>query len=145
MEVKMSPKSVKQMVHEAGDRVENLSVADVAAEVRAGEALLLDIREASELLQKGSIPGAVSAPRGMLEFYADRGSPDYRRELHPARRTILYCARGDRSALAADTLQQLGYSNVAHLEGGLQAWEAAGLPVLPALTWYRPLRRESHA
>jgi rhodanese-related sulfurtransferase len=136
----MSNKSVMQMVNEAKQRVENLSVADVVTEVDSGEALLIDIREAGELLQKGSIPGAVAAPRGMLEFYADMCSPDYRQELHPSRRTILYCADGHRSALAVDTLQQIGYTNVAHLDGGLEAWQAAGQPVVPALTWYKPLK-----
>ena len=135
----MSNKSVLQMVNEAKQRVENLSVADVISEVDGGQALLIDIREAGELLQKGSIPGAVVAPRGMLEFYADINSPDYREELQPTRRTILYCANGERSALAADTLQQIGYTNVAYLDGGLTAWQKAGQPTVPALSWYKPL------
>ena len=135
----MSNKSVLQLVNEAKQRVEHLSVADVVTEVDIGQALLIDIREAGELLQNGSIPGAVAAPRGMLEFYADSNSPDYREELQPTRRTILYCANGERSALAADTLQQIGYTNVAYLDGGLTAWQEAGQPTVPALSWYKPL------
>lgn len=135
----MSNKSLLQMVNEAKQCVENLSVADVATEVDSGHALLIDIREAGELLQNGSILGAVAAPRGMLEFYADINSPDYREELHPTRRTILYCANGERSALAAATLQQIGYTNVAYLDGGLAAWQEAGQPTVPALNWYKPL------
>ena len=64
----------------------------------------------------------------MLEFYADPTSPYHRLEFDPARRTILYCASGGRSALAARTLRDLGYADVAHLDGGLKAWIAAGLP-----------------
>ena len=136
----MPPKSVLQMVNEAKQRIENLSVADVVTEVGAGQALLIDIREAGELMQQGSIPGAVVAPRGMLEFFADKHSPDYREVLQPRRRTIVYCADGQRSALAADTLQQIGFTNVAHLDGGLVAWQAAGQPTAPALNWYKLLK-----
>ena len=75
------------------------------------------------------IPGAISAPRGMLEFWADPTSPYHRQEFDPQRRIILHCASGGRSALAADTLQQLGYSNVAHLAGGLKAWAEEGRPI----------------
>jgi rhodanese-related sulfurtransferase len=65
----------------------------------------------------------------MLEFYADPTSAYHRTEFAPDRRTILYCASGGRSALAAGTLQQLGYTEVAHLNGGLKAWREAGLTV----------------
>ncbi len=65
----------------------------------------------------------------MLEFYADPTNSYHRPEFAPNRRTILHCASGGRSALAADTLRQLGYTNVAHLEGGLNAWRDSGHPV----------------
>ena len=65
----------------------------------------------------------------MLEFYADPSSKYHKPELAPQRRVILHCASGGRSALAADTLQQMGYTNVAHLEGGFQAWKEGGHPV----------------
>jgi rhodanese-related sulfurtransferase len=68
----------------------------------------------------------------MLEFYADPASPYHRSELDTSARTILYCASGGRSALACDLLRQLGYTDVAHLDGGLKAWKAAGRPVLRA-------------
>ena len=88
--------------------------------------MLVDLREPDELKQSGRIGGAVHAPRGMLEFYADPTSPYHRAELDPARRTIVYCASGGRSALGAQALRQLGYANVAHLEGGVKAWTASG-------------------
>jgi rhodanese-related sulfurtransferase len=65
----------------------------------------------------------------MLEFYADPTSPYHRPEFEFDRRVVLYCASGGRSALAADTLRQLGYTRAAHLDGGIKAWIAAGQPV----------------
>ena len=72
------------------------------------------------------MPGAVHVPRGMLEFHADPASPYHLDALDPERRTILYCASGGRSALAAETLQRMGYCNVAHVDGGYKAWQAMG-------------------
>jgi rhodanese-related sulfurtransferase len=117
------------MVGEAKQRVTNLTVDDVAAELEAGDPLIVDIREPAEREQHGSIPGAIAAPRGMLEFYADPTSPYHLPELEPDRRVILQCAAGGRSALAADTLEQMGYTDVAHLDGGFTAWKQAGRPV----------------
>jgi rhodanese-related sulfurtransferase len=65
----------------------------------------------------------------MLEFWADPSSAYHRAEFVPNRRLILHCAGGGRSALAADTLQQMGYTNVAHLDGGFTPWRDAGQPV----------------
>lgn len=135
----MIRRSVAQMISEARRQIENLTPAEVAAEVANAQTLLLDIREAGEVLQRGMIPGAVAAPRGLLEFYADRSSRYYREEFLPGRRMILYCASGERSALAAAVLQEIGYTNVAHLDGGLEAWQAADRPVVPALRWFKPL------
>jgi len=121
-------KSAAAMVGEAKARIENLPPGRVAEEV-AGGVLLVDIREADERAKNGVISGAVHAPRGMLEFYADPTSPYHRPEFEPARRIILHCASGGRSALATDTLVSLGYERVAHLDGGLKAWKEEGLPV----------------
>lgn len=68
----------------------------------------------------------------MLEFSADPTGPYHREECDPGRRTILYCASGGRSALAATTLRQLGYADVAHLDGGFKAWTERGLPIADA-------------
>lgn len=86
----------------------------------------MDLREPGELEDTGVIRGAVHAPRGMLEFWADPTSPYHRSEFDPERRTLLYCASGGRSALATVTLQELGYRDVAHLDGGIKAWTDAG-------------------
>lgn len=68
-------------------------------------------------------------PRGMLEFRADPTSPYHLEPFDRSRRIILHCASGGRSALGAATLQAMGYSNVAHLDGGFTAWKAAGKPI----------------
>lgn len=118
-----------EMVAEAKKRVQNLSVDEAAREIEGGEALLVDIREPGERAENGAIPGAVEAPRGMLEFWADPTSAYHREEFRPDRRVILHCASGGRSALAAVMLQELGYANVAHMDGGLNAWKESGRPV----------------
>ena len=120
--------SAMQRVRDAKQRVENLSVEQAANEVDGG-ALLVDLRESEERREHGTIPGAVHMPRGMLEFYADSTLPYHRAELTPDRRIILHCASGGRSALAADLLTDMGYTNVAHMDGGITAWKAAGRPV----------------
>lgn len=116
------------MVADAKARIENLTPEQVELEVRNG-ALLVDIREPEERGVNGAIPENTHAARGMLEFYADPTSPYHRQEFDPDTRVILYCASGGRSALAADMLRQMGYSNVAHLDGGIKAWAEAGKPV----------------
>lgn len=117
------------LVAEAKTRVENLSADQVETELAKGRALLVDVREAHERTKLGAIPGALHVPRGELEFMADPSTPLYRSEFEPARRIILHCAKGGRSALAADTLQRMGYTNVAHLDVGFEGWRAAGKPV----------------
>jgi rhodanese-related sulfurtransferase len=121
----MSSLTAAEMVAEARAQVENLSPTDVAAALD-DKTLLLDIREPEERESQGVIPGAVLAPRGMLEFWADPASPSHREEFDPARRIVLYCASGGRSALAAATLRRMGYERVAHLDGGIKAWMQDG-------------------
>jgi rhodanese-related sulfurtransferase len=117
------------MVAEAKGRIENLSVAETAAELSRGEAVLVDLREPQEMAQHGVIPGATIARREEVERWADPSSPEFRPEFGPERRIIFHCAGGARSALAADALQQRGHTNVAHLEEGFMGWKAAGRPV----------------
>lgn len=123
----MTVKSAAQLVQEAKSVLENLTPDQVEAELSAGKATLVDVRDAPELAS-GTIPGSIHASRGMLEFYADPSSPYHKAELNPDDRVILHCASGGRSALAVRALQSLGYKNVAHLDGGFKAWQAAGKP-----------------
>lgn len=122
-----TPKTVSQLVVDAKQQIENLTPEQLAAELAANrQVVLVDLREPAERAQNGFIRGSVHAPRGMLEFYADPTSAYHRPEFDPTLRTVLYCASGGRSALAVQALQQLGYSNIAHLDGGLNAWAARG-------------------
>lgn len=118
------------LVKEAKAQIENLLPVQVQEELASEGTILIDIREAEELTQNGKIEGSVHAPRGMLEFYADSTLPYHKKEFDKNKRIILHCASGGRSALAAQTLKQMGYHNVAHLDGGLKAWKEAGLPTV---------------
>lgn len=117
------------LVAAARGQVENLGPVVVAAELEAGGAVLVDVREPAERDDQGVIAGAVHVPRGLLEFRADPSSPAHLPELSPERRVIVHCATGGRSALAAVTLAAMGYRDVAHLDGGFTAWREAGLPI----------------
>ena len=125
----MSVKSATDLVKEAKKEIENLSPKQVAEELSTHNTTLIDIRETEELKQNGKIAGSTHAPRGMLEFYADNSLPYYKPEFDKTKRIILHCASGGRSALAVKTLKEMGYENVAHLDGGIKAWKEAGLPV----------------
>ncbi len=121
--------SASDLVTRAKAEVENLDPDAVEAELDEGRAVLVDLREAEELEANGRIPGAVHVPRGMLEFRADPTSAYHQEPFDRSKRLILHCASGGRSALAAQTLQQMGYTDVAHLDGGITAWKEAGKPV----------------
>lgn len=114
------------MVADARTRIQGLSMEEMQRELEAGEALVIDIRDVRERWREGAIPGAKHVPRGMLEFWADPTSEYHKKYMDPRRRTILYCAGGLRSSLAADVLQKMGYQNVAHLEMGFDGWKQAG-------------------
>jgi rhodanese-related sulfurtransferase len=119
-------RTVNDMVREAKARIEELSVEQLQAEIAAGTCTVIDIRDFRERLEKGAIPGAISAPRGMLEFWFDPESPYYRKDYEFDKRYVLHCAGGQRSALAAATLLDIGYTDVAHLEPGFNGWAEAG-------------------
>jgi len=123
------PKTAAELVAEAKSRIENLDADTVERELDAGDAVLVDLREADELSASGRIPSSIHVPRGMLEFRADSASPYHQEPFEPTRRIILHCASGGRSALAAATLQDMGYTRVAHLDGGFKGWADAGKPV----------------
>ena len=122
-------KSSKALVDEANALVAAHGIGAARALHAEGAVLFVDLRDVRELEREGVIPGAVHAPRGMLEFWVDPESPYYREVFAPGRPLLLFCAAGWRSALAAKTLMEMGVEEVAHLEGGFSAWKAAGAPV----------------
>lgn len=116
------------MVAEAKSRIENVTPDQLEKEIQDG-AVVVDLREAEELTATGKIPGSVHVSRGLLEFKADPSHPYHVADLDPAKRVVLHCASGGRSALAAETLASMGYSNVAHMDGGITKWIEEGKPV----------------
>ena len=123
-------KTVKQLVAAANKEVETLTLDQALARHGDEATVFVDIRDIRELWREGAIPGAVHAPRGMLEFWFDPESPYHREVFAQADKTyLLFCAAGWRSALAAKTLQDMGFSAVAHIDGGFTGWKAADGPV----------------
>jgi len=125
----MLPRGFKKLIAEANAVIETVSVHDAIGLVGQGDVVFLDIREATERAQTGTVKGAVHVPRGFLEFQVDPESPMYKPEVTPQKRIILFCASGGRSTLAAKTLIDMGFPSVAHVAGGFAAWKAAGGPV----------------
>jgi rhodanese-related sulfurtransferase len=121
----MLKRGFKAMLAEANAVIETISVQDLAYHLEDGDTLLVDVRDLGERERAGAIPDSVHVSRGLLEFKADPESPAYVDALRPDRRLILYCGSGGRSALAAKTLLDMGYSNVASLAGGYAAWRKA--------------------
>ena len=124
-------KNASQIVAEARQTIPEITVAQAKEELNQGlVSLLLDVREPAEF-EKGHIPGAVLAPRGMLEWYADPTTPYAKPELTTKRdaRIIVACASGGRSMLASETLKKMGYTNVVNMAGGFNEWSKQGFPI----------------
>ncbi len=124
-------KSASQIVAQARQSIPEITVAQAREEWDQGKVgLLLDVREPAEW-EKGHIPGAVLAPRGMLEWYADPTTPYAKPELTTKRdaHIIVACASGGRSVLAAQTLQSMGYTDVVNMAGGFNEWSKQGFPI----------------
>ena len=120
----------KQLVSAANAVIETISVAEALRRLHDSGVVFIDIRDSPELQRDGMIPGAIHASRGMLEFYADPDSPYHKDVFATDQTKLLYCAGGARSALAAQRLQEMGLTGIAHLGGGLKAWKDAGGPLL---------------
>lgn len=123
-------KGYQALVDEAMAQVTTYTVADVVARMSADTSLqLVDIRDVRELSPNGTAVGALHAPRGMLEFWVDPASPYHKPVFADASKEfVLFCGAGWRSALAAKTLQDMGMTNVAHIDGGFADWLAAKAP-----------------
>src|SRR4051812_40038509 len=127
----MGRKTIEGLLSEARARIDRVTPSAAAAELADG-ALLVDIRSESQRAADGVVPGAVYHPRNVLEWRMDPSSGHD----DPAvggvdRRVIVMCNEGYQSSLAAATLRDIGFTRVADLVGGFQAWRGAGLPVEP--------------
>ena len=122
-------KSCQQLVAEAMAQVTTYSAAEVQARMNDGRTQIVDIRDPRELERDGTVVGAYPAPRGMLEFWVDPASPYHKPVFaDESKEFILFCGAGWRSALAAKALQDMGMTNVAHVDGGYAEWVKLGAP-----------------
>ena len=121
-------KGFRAVVDEAMAEVTTYSVDEVKARLADPNVQIVDIRDVRELTG-GTVVGAFHAPRGMLEFWVDPASPYFKPLFaDESKEFILFCGAGWRSALAAKTLQDMGMTNVAHIDGGYAAWLEQGAP-----------------
>jgi rhodanese-related sulfurtransferase len=122
-------KGYKALVDEAMAQVKTYTVEEARAKLDDAKVQFVDVRDVRELEREGVIPGALSAPRGMLEFWVDPDSPYFKPVFGEGKEYIFFCSLGWRSALATKAVQDMGLMPVAHIEGGFTAWKAAGAPV----------------
>ena len=121
----------KTLIEEAEKNIETMSVDEVARLLHDETVTIVDIRDIRELQREGKLPGAIHAPRGMLEFWVDPDSPYHRELFSEEKKFVFYCASAWRSALATQTVQQMGMNNVCHMSGGFTAWKEAEQPIEP--------------
>jgi rhodanese-related sulfurtransferase len=124
------PTSVKQMMQEANAAVPRITPAQAQAMMAKGNALVVDVRDGTEVATSGKVAGAVHVSRGMLEFRADPESPYHDKNFAKDKTVILYCASGGRSALSGKMLKDLGYGEVYNL-GAFKDWAESGGAVEP--------------
>ncbi|HTC10580.1 MAG TPA: rhodanese-like domain-containing protein [Acetobacteraceae bacterium] len=122
--------SIADMLAAARAAVPAITPAEAADLVRTKDALLVDVRDGTEVKASGKAKGAVAVSRGLLEFRADPASPNHDPAFRTDRPLILYCGSGGRAALAGKTLQDLGFTDVRNV-GGFKDWVAAGGEVEP--------------
>lgn len=119
------PKTLKEMMDAANAAVPKVSPAEAQAMIAAGNTLVVDLRDGTEVAATGKVAGAVNHSRGVLEFRADPASPSFDNNFDPQKNVIVYCAAGGRAALAGKLLKEMGYEKVYNL-GGFKDWAAAG-------------------
>jgi len=127
----MNIKSSQDLVNEATKQIKTLNTGDIKKLTEKGEITLIDIRDVRELWKEGTLENAIHIPRGMLEFWLDPESSYYKeRKIGKIKNIVLFCALGMRSALATKSLQDMGYKNVSHVEGGFDALKKSGLNIV---------------
>ena len=128
----MNIKSSQTLVEEAKKSIETLNSEKVRQLIEKKEITLVDIRDIRELWKEGTIESSKHIPRGMLEFWLDPESSYYKtNKVQDIKKMVLFCALGFRSALATKSLVDMGFKNVAHVEGGFDALKNSGLKVVP--------------
>ncbi len=122
-------KGIKELCAEADAEIETIAAADAVKLHGEANVVFVDLRDIRELYREGAVPGAVHAPRGMLEFWVDPESPYHKAVFAEDKKFVFFCAGGMRSALATKAVHDMGLAPVAHIGGGFGAWKEAGGPV----------------
>ena len=115
------PNRFEKLVADAKRNITEIRPTDAATKMKSGDAVIVDVREKKEW-DKGHIPDAIHMSRGTIELDIEEKFPDLNKII------ITHCGGGGRSALAAESLQKMGYRNVRSMTGGFKAWKAVGLP-----------------
>ena len=127
----MSIKSSQKLVEEAQKNIETLKASEVKNLAEKKEITLIDVRDIRELWKEGTVESSKHIPRGMLEFLLDPESSYYKsNKIKDIKKMVLFCALGWRSALATKSLVDMGFKNVAHVDGGFDALKKSGLKIV---------------
>ena len=127
----MSIKSSQTLVEEAKKNIETLKPSDVKILAEKKEITLIDVRDIRELWKEGTIENSKHIPRGMLEFWLDPESSYYKsNKIKDIKKMVLFCALGWRSALATKSLVDMGFKNIAHVDGGFDALKKIGFNIV---------------
>ena len=127
----MNIKSSQTLVEEAKKSIETLSVGEVKELSDKHEITLIDVRDVRELWKEGTIENSRHIPRGMLEFWLDPESSYYKsNKIKDIKKMVLFCALGLRSALATKSLVDMGFKNVAHVNGGFDALKKGDFEII---------------
>ncbi len=127
----MNIKSSQVLVEEATKQIKTLNAQEVKNLSKNDEITLIDIRDIRELWKEGTVKGAIHIPRGMLEFWLDPESSYYKeKKIGELKKLVLFCALGMRSALATKSLKDMGFKNVAHVEGGFDALKKINIEII---------------
>ena len=122
----MGHKTLKDLLKEANSSIQSINPNEAMDLVDDNDFLFIDLRDKTELLKSGKIPGAISCPRGMLAFFIDHKSPYHKEIFAQEKNFIFYCASGLRSALGTQTASKMGVKKVSNLTGGFSAWVKSG-------------------
>ena len=127
----MTIKSSQDLVNNALKEIKTITSNEAAKLLKENKCNLIDIRDIRELERDGRVKNSLHIPRGMLEFWMDPSSPYYKQgKIDSSKETILFCAAGLRSALATKTLQDMGFKNVSHVDGGFSSIKASDFEII---------------
>ena len=127
----MNLKSSQTLIKKKQKKIQTLSPIEVKSLIEKKEITLIDVRDIRELWKEGTIENSKHIPRGMLEFWLDPESSYYKaNKIKDMKKMVLFCAIGLRSALATKSLIEMGFKNVAHVDGGFDALKKNGFKVV---------------